>query len=465
LPLYELYKDADFIQVYTSLLGFPVINIKFEDSENSQNRIAKFDTGIGGKFFVEYKAIDVPELEEMVQENTLDLKGRFLHNFDILDLFEDDPWESENLIVNNFDARLSFWEGGMNFLQTHFTTTVLFDFAYIEGAEVSFNGSQFEDCSEISFNETSFNNVQRIVFSSTHFNSSNLNFTNANFNSTQLYFNSINAHNTDILFKNIDFSRVASTFSRTTIDKSIVFDNIIFSTIAEMEFSSVESIMFDNCTINGKIKLDGIQHTLSFMNSRGDGQIYLDWCSNNVKLKIANAYKVINIKKDRLNAIAADYLYLKNNYKRINDDKDEDLAHFEYSKVKTKLMRLGLKKSFNILMSLVCGYGTSIYRALYAIILTILVFGTIFSLKILNLNYTFDLSCFFNTPWKNVFSYILNSFYFSLTSFFSLTHYSSINSDLQLIKTLSTIEGIFGIILIAIFTVVLTRNLLRNYKD
>jgi len=463
LNLYEVYIENDFLKVYKSLTMFPAIKITSDTNEETNKRVLLYDTGsLGGKFYVEYKIIDTKEFEQMILEEKVDLRGRYINDFDINSLFHDDPFEAEHLTFSTFNACLSYWEGGIDFTQAKFENcNVIFNFAHISGSEVSFNGASFPNC-EINFSCVTFFDVNRIVFSSVSDAGKKIDFFLCKFGNAALYFNNVTAENTEIIFDTINFSQV--TFNGCSINRALSFKKIVFGNKSEMLFTNVNSIVFEKCCFNSRIDIDGISNSIAFDDTLNHGEIYIDWSKNKLDGSVENAYSYISDKKERLEKINKDYLMLKTNYKNIGDELDEDYAHLAYSKNKTRLMKFGFKKLFYFMFEAICDYGINLNKSFYSCFKAITIFGAIFSTSILIRKYTFGFKYLCSTPWLQIGKDLLKGFYISLVSFFNITNRFSINIDLPLVKLLATIESVFGIILIGIFTVVLTRNMLRNNK-
>lgn len=179
--------------------------------------------------------------------------------------------------------------------------------------------------------------------------------------------------------------------SRATIEKITVTNAEIDSlwiTEADIDFlefkrckflglsqinGDIRTLHINDCINSNVFKISSPQiNKISFANTINNGK----FCFSDFKTSIAASLKA-NVLKDS-SGDANQLLMLKENFRQIGEYQNEDICHLLYQKLKTKQERNILKKFGRYLLDSISGYGTKPFRMLLAILVLIVLFGSIY---------------------------------------------------------------------------------------
>jgi len=441
----------------------------------------------GGIEEIKYKIATISDICEMVMEEAVNLDGCYIKEFNYLEI---EKKCGKGVILNNFSAEKSFFDGLTNFKNTIFGDgdvsfentsfgdgdiifdevkfglgTVNFVNAYFYSSIVSFKKARFNG-EDVSFFGTQFLNA-RVSFESTKFKNEHTSFKNAVFYNRVTFKNSVftkgrlsfqNAkiNNTMLSFAYTNFGVCDLFFFRTEAYKStICFNGCKIRNRNDFRFLNVEKLELKNCLIEGYIliksdeKVNVCVEQLSFEGSNNVGQIHINWNG------IYGAKKTIRKWKNEKGISHSDciiknqYKMLKENFHKIGEYEQEDEAFVEYMRYYRKTKNLFTRFLLWILDFIGC-YGTNPSRVACTMFGVLIFFGIAFS----NINPLAQICV--KVSECNLFA----SFYFSVITFLTIG-YGDLYPKNEFTAILAVIEGFLGLFLMSYFIISLVRKTLR----
>lgn len=420
-----------------------------------------------------------------------------------------------NVYFNNTDFgdgnvdfyHTNFGEGIVDFENTCFGTgKVDFKSSNFEKGDVNFSNSTFSkgfsDFSHIIFGEGSVNFSRTIFedgnvsFRSTSFCSGNVDFRGAYIKNGCLIFNNTKFGTGDMNFSKINFGNKKADFSDTafgtgkltfvnSIARHLIFDNCIFNDYCDMRLAECEYLSLNNCTFKDVFDLmkdDRYEvkiKSMSILNAKNLGQIYLDWDDNSVKSMISNQKHIDengNSHETNNKQKLEQFRLLKENFRNLGRYEDEDKAYVEFKryerleeyngsrlKIKKKWSKEGFKYYKNriikfiiywldiIVLDKIGGYGTCPRNIFITMLAAISFFTGIYSLfpSMIDLSVNCRIS-----------GAIPRAFYLSVETFLTIG-YGNISPANNFAIILSAAEGFMGVFLMSYFTVAFVRKILR----
>ncbi len=160
-------------------------------------------------------------------------------------------------------------------------------------------------------------------------------------------------------------------------------------------------------------------------------------------------------------------LLLKENFRKMGRYEDEDCAYYTYKKHDIRAEHCGKsfwKRMFDkpgfwfklLVYELIGGYGTRPVRIFYTMLATVGIFALIYHIILAYGGTIKNLSCGGIFDWKA----LSCSLYFSAITFLTIG-YGDLSPAHWLIRTLASIEGLIGLLLISYFTIAFSRKVLR----
>ncbi len=160
-------------------------------------------------------------------------------------------------------------------------------------------------------------------------------------------------------------------------------------------------------------------------------------------------------------------LLLKENFRKMGRYEDEDCAYYTYKKHDIRAEHYGKsfwKRMFDkpgfwfklLVYELIGGYGTRPVRIFYTMLATVGIFALIYHVILAYGGTIKNLSCGGIFDWKA----LSCSLYFSAITFLTIG-YGDLSPAHWSIRTLASIEGLIGLLLISYFTIAFSRKVLR----
>jgi hypothetical protein len=358
------------------------------------------------------------------------------------------------------------------------------DFSHIIFGEgnVNFGNMTFNE-GEVDFNNTFFGNGN-VDFSGTVFRKGNVIFSNAKFGYGEINFSKINFGEEKVDLSNISFAGGRLSFEYSYA-KYLIFDNCIFNDYCDMRLVKCEYLSLNNCTFKDVFDMQKDEKyeveidTISIINAKNLGQIYLDWEANSVKKMICDQkhFDDKGNKQDTSNKQKLEqFRLLKENFRNLGRYEDEDKAYVEFkkherlynndcsnvkkgkflSRVRLRYYEIRIRKFIKnglnlIILDKIGGYGTRPENILIAMLTTIALFTGIYSLfpKMICL-----------TDNINIVGTIPRAFYLSVETFLTIG-YGNISPANNYSIVLAAMEGFMGVFLMAYFTIAFVRKILR----
>lgn len=137
---------------------------------------------------------------------------------------------------------------------------------------------------------------------------------------------------------------------------------------------------------------------------------------------------------------------LKENFRQTGEYENEDICHLYFQRLKTKCERNVLKRSGRYIIDGISGYGTKPFRMLLVILVTIVLFGTLYY-------YAPFLSYHGVSTW-------LEHIYASGITFFAVG-YGDLFPQNIVTKMVSLVEAFLGVTSTSYFLVLLSRKVIR----
>ena len=340
--------------------------------------------------------------------------------------------------------------GGAKFL----SGDVYFSRTIFDNRETSFNstyfgeGSVYFDFTDFCDAEVKFSHIiidsPKADFSYAHANNK-LNFFKAQFPKSSIYFKGEK-------FENCEFSFLESTGGK------VVFPEGVKKTHIELRFKSIDTLLFEDCTIEKTAKIDGLHEKsfLSFKDTINSGQIYF---YNKPRIILKAIQKEIaerkkNNRKTSKQAILNNFAMIKENYHELGEYDGEDIAYRRYMKYKTNTWYgWPFLKPFKWMG----GYGTQPW----SIILFMIGFVALFA-GIYRIFFQDQFLLTIDSLGKSIpaISNYLDALYYSGITFLTIG-YGDMAPLCYTARFLSVAEGFIGLFLMSYLTVAVVRKLLR----
>lgn len=382
------------------------------------------------------------------------------------------------------------------------------DFRHVmfEKGDVNFSNTIFKkgeaDFSNIQFGKgnINFNNVSfeggNINFERAIFGNGNLDFSGAKFKNGNLGFKNVVFGNGDINFRGVDFGKEKVDFSdisfgngRVSFENSsadtMIFDNCVFDDYCDMRLKCCRTLSLNNCTFKDVFdmlkgeKLEVNIESISLINAKNLGQLYIDWENNNVKNMILNQ-KHYNERGELQNTNNKQKLeqfrLLKENFHTLGRYEDEDKAYVEFKRYeriqeyncigleqgkafsikrllyyKTRVIKATENLLKYIVLDKIGGYGTCPKNIFITMLATICAFTGLFSIfpNMLEL----PVKC-------NITGVVPRAFYLSIETFLTIG-YGNISPANNSAVIFAAVEGFMGVFLTSYFTIAFVRKILR----
>lgn len=415
---------------------------------------------------------------ELTFKNTIFYKGN--KNFQYADF-------GEGLL--NF-TNTDFGDGNISFINANFNTgNAFFKVARFGTGEVDFHYSKFY-AGDISFERVDFGNGN-VNFKNVEFGKGKINFNRAVFGTGlksfegctaqgRLTFKKANLSDGDIIFELMEFSQSELNLEKADFGKGRVsFLQSEFKLLSlsgcqindylDLRVKSCPNIELTNTIVRDIIDLKPYDFeveikTLNLFGMRLLGTIYIDWEANKVKELIQSQENTSDAQK------ADQFLTLKESFNKSGRYNDEDAAYvwFKRYEALAEFNKLAGKSKFRrVIQSPVYWfkklvfdyaglYATNPMRVLFSMIVTLAVFGFIYTIVLLT-----------NTGGivsgigddHNLIGTIGRSFYHSGITFFTIGYGDFY--PMGAIRWLSNLEGFVGVFLMSYFTVAFVRKILR----
>jgi hypothetical protein len=419
-----------------------------------------------------------------------------------------------NIYFNNTE----FGDGNIDFYYSNFgvghvdfdNSTVGYgrvDFRHtiFEKGEVNFSNMTFEkgnvDFSYIQFGEgnANFSYMKfmegNVNFNSTNFGNGNIDFSRTCFYKGIIIFNNVRFGIGDINFSKVDFGDNIVDFSDISFDKGklsfenskakyLIFNNCIFDDYCDMRLEYCEQLSLDNCTFKDVFDLlkdenyDVELGSISLINAKNLGQIYLDWHENHVKQLIFtqkhmngydNSHETNNKQK------LEQFRLLKENFHALGKYEDEDKAYVEFKRlerteeynigfyhkgnrkfVKNNNLSVKMGKNIRYIFNLIVldkigGYGTCPVNIFITMLATIFAYAGL---------YTIFPSMMLLPENCGIKGSFFRGFYLSIETFLTIG-YGNISPANNISIIVAAIEGFTGVFLMYYFTVAFVRKILR----
>ena len=375
-----------------------------------------------------------------------------------------------NTYFGNGDAifkNINFGNGNVNFSFASFGKGVVsFDRSAFNGLNVDFSKVEFGS-GRLYFRRTDFGNAEVSFREIEHSGSDKVNFRRAKFGDRSITFNEAIFHNADVLFDEAEFNKGNISFLNASA-KSFSFSKCLLSNYMDLRVSKCQSINLSHSIIRDIIDLKpGIAPvhlgTLYIHGIRLLGEIFISWDEN-------NTYELIHNQKDTtIREKAEQFRILKENFRSSGNYNDEDKAYVQFKRYELQYLSderikrnkwnkiwdyplAGFKKIIFDLMGL---YATSPIRVLISIVIVNICYGLLYICFLVSSKSQID--CIEeNLP---IYDKILDSFYFSAITFFTIGYGDCTPSGF--LKIIAPIEGFTGVFLMSYFTVAFVRKILR----
>lgn len=200
--------------------------------------------------------------------------------------------------------------------------------------------------------------------------------------------------------------------------RELHIEDSLNSTVCKLSFSQIEKLTFAGTINNGKF-------------------LFTDF---------ATALKAIQNLPRETTKDTQQYLMLRENFRQTGENEPEDICYRLYQKFKTKQEKNVLKKASRMILDITSGYGTKPVRMLVVILLSIVLFGTLYY-------YAPCLSYQGVNTW-------LEHVYASGITFFAVG-YGDLFPQNILTKMISLVEAFLGVTATSYFLVVLSRKIIR----
>ena len=364
----------------------------------------------------------------------------------------------KNIDFGNGDVMFSFSIFG--------TGTKNFDKCIFNGLYVDFSKVEFGK-GKIDFRRVDFGNAEVNFQEIEHDGDQRVNFRRAKFGKRTINFEDALFGDVDVQFDEAEFSSgKLSLFNARA--KSFSFSRCVLSNYIDLRVYRCQFIDLSYAIIRDIVDLKpGIApvkiNRLYLQGIRILGKIFISWDQNNVQQLISNQKDTGHKEK------AEQFRVLKEDFRSSGNYNDEDKAYVYFKRHELKqLSEQRIKKNkFNQLWNLpfvlfqkivfdfLGLYATSPIRVLLSILIANILYSSFYIFSILN---TFGgISCISeNMRFMDV---ILNSFYFSAITFFTIGYGECVPTGL--LKIISPIEGFTGVFLMSYFTVAFVRKILR----
>lgn len=380
-------------------------------------------------------------------------------------------------------SHVIFERGDVNFSNTYFKKgDVDFNNSLFGKGNINFKHITFED-GNVRFNKTVFGNGS-LDFSGTVFKNGNVDFKNVVFGTGGINFSKVDFGMNKVDFSNISFGSGKVTFENCRA-KHLIFDNCVFDDYCDMRLKWCEMLSLNNCTFKDvfdMLKDDKYEvniESISLINAKNLGQLYLDWENNKVKNMIMNQkhYDDLAAPQNTSNKQKLEqFRLLKENFHNLGRYEDEDKAYVEFKRYERveefscegidrgssfTLKRLayyrlrafrGIENFLKyIVLDKIGGYGTCPRNIFLTMVTVIFVFTGIYSLfpNMLEL----PVKC-------NITGEIPRAFYLSVETFLTIG-YGNISPANNAAIVLAAMEGFMGVFLTSYFTIAFVRKILR----
>lgn len=216
---------------------------------------------------------------------------------------------------------------------------------------------------------------------------------------------------------------------------SLTFERCKFLEYAEIN-GHIQELHIDDCLNSTVFKLSVSQvQKLTFSGTINNGKIcFTDFISAIPKLTAVSS------------SDAEQLLMLKENFRQTGEYENEDICHLYFQRLKTKCERNVLKRSGRYIIDGISGYGTKPFRMLLVILVSIVLFGTLYY-------YAPFLSYHGVSTW-------LEHIYASGITFFAVG-YGDLFPQNIVTKMVSLVEAFLGVTSTSYFLVLLSRKVIR----
>jgi len=179
---------------------------------------------------------------------------------------------------------------------------------------------------------------------------------------------------------------------------------------------------------------------LAFSNTLNNGKLYIQEFGSCIKA-------ILNTIKSDVNSNTAEQLLmLKESFRQNGEYQNEDVCHFHYQKMKTKYTKNFFVKAPRLVLDAISGYGTKPFRMLVVILLTIVLFGTLYY-------FMPYLSYHGASTW-------IEHIYTSGITFFAVG-YGDLYPLNTITKIVSLVEAFLGVTATSYFLVLISRKVIR----
>lgn len=376
-----------------------------------------------------------------------------------------------------------FEKGDVNFSNIEFLRgNRLFSGMILGKGDVSFSQIQFQE-GRIEFSKTNFGNGD-VDFSGTKFMNGDVDFQNVVFGNGDIHFKDVDFGNNIVDFSNISFGNGRVSFENSTVNQ-LIFDNCVFDDYCDMRLAHCSCLYMNNCTFKDVFDLltddryDVHIESISLINAKNLGQIYLDWDSNQVKKMILQQKQ-----KNGQNEVydtsykqkMEQFRLLKENFHELGRYDDEDKAYIEfkryerYEEYSCRGINMGSSISSDrlryywikfwksiknfleyIVLDKIGGYGTCPRNIFITMLATLAIFCSI---------YTVFPSMLQIPEHCRINGAVARAFYLSVETFLTIG-YGNICPANNAAVILSAFEGFMGVFLTSYFTIAFVRKILR----
>ena len=364
----------------------------------------------------------------------------------------------KNINFGNGDVQFSFASFGKGTISFN---KCIFNGLYVDFSKVEFGNGKLDfrrvdfGNAEVDFSEIEHSGNEKVTFKRAKFGNRSINFEEAIFGDV------------DVLFDEAEFKSGKISLLNASA-KSFSFSKCLLSNYLDLRVSRCQYINLSNSIIRDIIDLKpGIApvhiNKLYMQDIRIIGKIFISWKENKVFNLIANQTETSDKEK------ADQFRILKEDFRNSGDYNDEDKAYVQFKRYELRDLSqerirrnkwniiwnypiVGFQKVIFDYMGL---YATSPMRVLISIIFANLLYGFIYTIFVVyNSDY---ISCINGSV--NFLEQMLNSFYFSSITFFTIGYGEC--TPTGFLKIISPIEGFTGVFMMSYFTVAFVRKILR----
>lgn len=202
----------------------------------------------------------------------------------------------------------------------------------------------------------------------------------------------------------------------------------------EMKFTASKKIEIIDCSVNSILHLDA-----------GDGieKFSIEGMINNGRIEFINTDKIIDVMKK--NKDSSQFLVMKENFKLLGQNREEDICYLEYRRLENKNIK-GSKRIVDSIVGITSGYGTKPQWMLITVLLSIVAFATVY--------YTVPYISFGHAKTYIDYLYVSGITYFTVG-------YGDITPLNSLTKLVVLLESFVGISSMSYLLVVLSRKIIR----